>query len=192
MSLCSEGIRPGRRRSRRPLETAFRRVLRATRVLSSILLAMAVATNANSSASEFEILGVDVVPRNLDRAINDCWADAPEDAVVSCAPSTAERHDLTVTIELSTAASSDIVVEYASMDLTATAGSKVLRRAFEPFLEFVPGGDADAAQHRLGHLAEEGLDEVEPKRVLGGELEAVRHADSDAKRSVGTSAPSRK
>ena len=49
--------------------------------------------------------------------------------------------------------------------------------AFETLPEFVLAGDADAAQNRPRHLAEEGLDQVQPRRVLRREheLEAVGH-----------------
>ena len=100
------------------------RTLRGSLIVPVLaLLSMTTAASADSPASAIQILDVDVVQRDLAGVRNDCWDDAPMDATVSCAPPTPEIGDLTATIELAMAASSDVVIEYESMDLTATAGT---------------------------------------------------------------------
>ncbi len=100
------------------------RTLRGSLIVPVLaLLSMTTAASADSPVSAIQILDVDVVQRDLAGVRNDCWDDAPMDATVSCAPPTPEIGDLTATIELAMAASSDVVIEYESMDLTATAGT---------------------------------------------------------------------
>ena len=87
------------------------------------MLSITVSANADSPSSAIQILDVNLVPRDAVSARNGCWDDAPMNATVSCAPPSPEHGDLTATIELPSAASSDVVIEYESMDLTATAGT---------------------------------------------------------------------
>ena len=101
-----------------------RRTLRGSLIVPVLaLLSMTTAASADSPVSAIQILDVDVVQRDLAGVRNDCWDDAPMDAAVSCAPPSPEIGDLTAIIELAMAASSDVVIEYESMDLTATAGT---------------------------------------------------------------------
>ena len=54
---------------------------------------------------------------------NNCWDDAPAGARVLCAPAKPEHQgSLTLSLEATSASSTDIVIGYRSLDLTATAG----------------------------------------------------------------------
>ena len=107
-----------------PFEAGCRRALRGGLIAPVLaLLSMTVAANADSPISVMQILDFDLVQRDLAGLSNDCWDDAPMNATVSCAPPSPEHGDLTATIELPSAASSDVVIEYESMDLTATGGT---------------------------------------------------------------------
>ena len=105
-----------------------RRVLRGFLIVPVLaLLSMTVAANADSPASAIQIFDVNLVQAAPVVARNDCWADAPMDASVLCAPAWpehgTEHGTLTAEITLDSELDTDAVVEYESMDLTATGGT---------------------------------------------------------------------
>ena len=101
-----------------------RRVLRGFLIVPVLaLLSMTVAANADSPASAIQIFDVNLVQAAPVVARNDCWADAPMDASVLCAPAWPEHGKLTAEITLDSELDTDAVVEYESMDLTATGGT---------------------------------------------------------------------
>ena len=101
-----------------------RRVLRGFLIVPVLaLLSMTVAANADSPASAIQIFDVNLVQGDAVVARNDCWADAPMDASVLCAPAWPEHGTLTAEIKLDSELDTDAVVEYESMDLTATGGT---------------------------------------------------------------------
>ena len=87
------------------------------------LLSMAVAADADSPTSAIQISDVHLVHGDAVGARNDCWADAPMGAVVLCATPWPEVRQLRAVFFLKSAPSSDVVIEYESMDLTATGGT---------------------------------------------------------------------
>ena len=87
------------------------------------LLSMTVAADADSPTSAIQISDVHLVHGDAVGARNDCWADAPMGAVVLCATPWPEVRQLRAVFFLKSAPSSDVVIEYESMDLTATGGT---------------------------------------------------------------------
>ncbi len=87
------------------------------------MLSISASANADSPSSAIQILDVNLVPRDAVSARNDCWDDAPMDATVACGPPTPEHDRLIATIGFPSARTSDIVIGYESMDITATAGT---------------------------------------------------------------------
>ena len=87
------------------------------------LLSTTIAANADSPASAIQIVDVNLVQRAAVGARNDCWADAPMDAVVFCVEPEPEHSSLIGEITLADDAEADVVVAYESMDLTATGGT---------------------------------------------------------------------
>ena len=105
-------------------EAACRRALRASLIAPVLaLLSMTVAANADSRASAIQIFDVHLVQGDAVGARNDCWNDAPMGAVVLCATPWPEVRELSAEVFLKSAPSSDAVIEYETMDLTATAGT---------------------------------------------------------------------
>ena len=105
-------------------EAACRRALRASLIAPVLaLLSMTVAANADSPTSAIQISDVHLVHGDAVGARNDCWADAPMGAVVLCATPWPEVRQLRAVFFLKSAPSSDVVIEYESMDLTATGGT---------------------------------------------------------------------
>ena len=101
------------------------------------MLSMTVAANADNPASAIQILDVNLVQRGAVGARNDCWDDAPMDARVKCLPLEPEHGYLIVVVTLGAASSTDIVVAYESMDLTATGGTDYV--ALDGSLTIAPG-----------------------------------------------------
>ena len=98
-----------------------RRVLRGILIVPVLtLLSMTVAANADRPTSAIQIFDVNLVQGDAVVARDDCWADAPMDASVLCAPAWPEHGTLTAEIKLDSELDTDAVVEYESMDLTAT------------------------------------------------------------------------
>ena len=58
------------------------------------LLSTTIAANADSPASAIQIVDVNLVQRAAVGARNDCWADAPMDAIVFCASPEPEHSSL--------------------------------------------------------------------------------------------------
>ena len=105
-------------------EAGGRRALRGGLIAPVLaLLSMTFAANADGPPSAIQILEVHVVQPAAVSARNDCWADAPMTATVSCAPPSPEHAGLTAIIDFVDAVSTDVAIEYETMDLTATAGS---------------------------------------------------------------------
>ena len=107
-----------------PFKAMCRRAPRGGLIVPVLaLLSMTVAANADSPTSAIQISDVHLVQRDAVGARNDCWADAPMDAIVFCASPEPEHSSLTAEITLENEAATDIVVAYESMDLTATGGT---------------------------------------------------------------------
>ena len=87
------------------------------------LLSMTFPANADSPASAIRIVDVDLVQAAPVGARDDCWDDAPMDATVLCVRPEPEHRSLMVEITLENEATTDLVVAYESMDLTATGGT---------------------------------------------------------------------
>ena len=101
------------------------------------MLSMTVAANADSPSSAIQMLDVNLVQRDAVGARNGCWADAPMDARVKCAPLEPEHGYLSVVVTVGATSSTDIVVAYESMDLTATGGTDYV--ALDGSLTIAPG-----------------------------------------------------
>ena len=101
------------------------------------MLSMTIAANADSPSSAIQMLDVNLVQRDAVGARNDCWDDAPMDARVKCAPLEPEHGFLTVKVTVGATSSTDIVVAYESMDLTATGGTDYV--ALDGSLTIAPG-----------------------------------------------------
>ena len=101
------------------------------------MLSMTIAANADSPSSAIQMLDVNLVQRDAVGARNDCWDDAPMDARVQCAPLEPEHGYLSVVVTVGATSSTDIVVAYESMDLTATGGTDYV--ALDGSLTIAPG-----------------------------------------------------
>ena len=101
------------------------------------LLSVTFAANADSPSSAIQLFDVNLVQRDAVGARNDCWDDAPMDARVKCAPLEPEHSYLSVVVTVGATSSTDIVVAYESMDLTATGGTDYV--ALDGSLTIAPG-----------------------------------------------------
>ena len=117
--------RHGRRLTMKaPFEAASWIALRIGLIVPVLaLLSITVAANADRPASRIEIFDVDLAQPDAIGAPDHCWENAPMGARVVCAPPWPEHGELTVEITLEHASSSDVVIGYESMDLTATGGT---------------------------------------------------------------------
>ena len=136
------------------------------------MLSISASANADSPSSAIQILDVNLVPRDAVSARNGCWDDAPMDATVACGPPTPEHEDLIATIGFSSARTSDIVIGYESMDITATAGTDYV--ALDGTLT-IKAGESEGSIHIefIDDLLEEGNEEFVV--AITGENINLRH-----------------
>ena len=85
-------------------------------------LSTTVAAHADSPAAAIQWLDVDPMQPAPVGVRNDCWESAPAGASVYCASRQPEHGGLLIGVSVAHASSTDIVVAYESMDLTATGG----------------------------------------------------------------------
>ena len=122
------------------------------------LLSMTFAANADSRSSAIQIVDVDMVQAASVGARNECWDDAPMDAVVRCARPWPEHGSLIVKLNLDQELDFDLEVAYETMDITATGGTDYV--AQDGTLT-IPAGEVEKTLHInfIDDLVEEGNEE---------------------------------